>query len=53
MGITNENIARIRHVNAVREVCDVLTSNTTQEMPFDVENNYAVPFEIADVKLLA
>lgn len=51
MGVPDEHVAGVRHVDAVGEVGDVLAPDAAQEPALVVEHDYAVPFEIAHVEL--
>jgi hypothetical protein len=53
MGVTHQNISSIRYVYPIWEVGDTLTPDAAQELPFFVEYNYTVAFEVTDKILLA
>lgn len=53
VGVPDEHVAGVRHVNAVGEVGHVLAADATEEPALVVEHYYAVPFEIAHVEFLA
>ena len=40
--VAHQNVASIAHVDAVREICDVLASDATQELAFVVEHDHTV-----------
>lgn len=51
MAVSNEHVASIADVNAIREVCDVLAANTSQELAILVEYNHTVALQHAQVML--
>ena len=42
VAVTNQHITCVADVNAVWEVCDVLTANAAQELAIFIEDNHTV-----------
>lgn len=51
--VADEDVSGVGNVDAIREVGQVLVTDTAQKHPVLVENNDAVALEIADKVLLA
>lgn len=52
MAVTHQNIPSIAHINAIREISNILAADSSQELPLIREYDYTVTLEVADVELV-
>lgn len=52
MAVTHQNIPSITHINAIREIGNILAADSSQELPLIREHDYTVTLEVADVELV-
>lgn len=53
VGIPNQNIARVRNVDAVREVGQIFAADPAQIMTILTEHDHIMSFEVTNVKFFA
>lgn len=53
MAVSNQNVARIRYIDAIREAGDLFTSNATLELTGFIEHSNAMALKVAHIKIVS